>query len=170
MPIIKDQKLAEDPYRRIDADDELPTGPVLVDLSTFAARREELLRHSELGVIVPSDVLLDEILEDLEHLTLIALDFPHFKDGRSYTKARQLRERYGFEGELRAIGDVLVDQLFFMHRCGFDAFELAESVDPEDALAAFARFSVLYQPGADEPRPLFRRAARPGPTDDLTTP
>jgi uncharacterized protein (DUF934 family) len=87
----------------------------------------------------------------------VEVNFPHFADGRGYSIARLLRERYGYEGELRAVGDVLRDQIFYLSRCGFDAFLLREDQDPADALAAFNDFSEAYQASVERPEPLFRR-------------
>ena len=94
---------------------------------------------------------------DAARLPVIAIDFPQFTDGRGYSHARLLRERYGYTGEIRAIGDVLRDQLFFMQRCGFDAFAVRPDRDPYDALKGLSDFSVTYQTGVDQPLPLFRR-------------
>lgn len=80
-----------------------------------------------------------------------------FTDGRNYSNARLLRDRYGYKGELRAIGDVLRDQLFYLHRCGFDAYALRADKDPYEALESLKDFSVTYQAATDEPLPLFRR-------------
>jgi uncharacterized protein (DUF934 family) len=91
---------------------------------------------------------------------VIALEFDQFKDGRSYSLARLLRERYKFNGQIRAVGDVLHDQLFYMRRCGVDAFELRPDRSAEDALRAFKEFSVTYQAAADDTRPLYRRFKR----------
>ncbi|MBU2038989.1 MAG: DUF934 domain-containing protein, partial [Gammaproteobacteria bacterium] len=82
---------------------------------------------------------------------------PKFSDGRGYSTARLLRERHGFKGELRSVGDVLIDQLFFMNRCGFNSFALRDDQDLNDALAAFATFTVCYQNDVNDQRPLFRR-------------
>ena len=93
----------------------------------------------------------------MQHFALIALEFPKFRDGRAYSYARLLRERYGFKGELRAIGDVLHDHLFFMAQCGFDAFALREDQDAQEALSVFGTFSDGYQTSVLRPVPLFRR-------------
>ena len=108
-----------------------------------------------------SDTVLDSVLyESLAAQPAIAIDFPAFTDGRGYTLARQLRERYGYRGEIRAVGDVLIDQLFYMHRCGFDAFLLREDQVVEDALNAQHTFSLSYQISIDTPEPLFLRRLR----------
>ena len=115
------------------------------------------VRDGGLGVWLQSHEQIEEIADDLQFFQVIALDFPVFTDGRHFSTARLLRERYGYKGEIRAIGDVLRDQLFFMHRCGFDAFAVRPDRDPYDALQALQDFSVTYQTGVDQPLPLFRR-------------
>lgn len=90
-------------------------------------------------------------------LTLIAVQFPKFTDGRGYSIGALLRTRHGFKGELRAFGDVGRDQLFYLKRSGFDAFRLADHRDPHAALAGLADFSVRYQASVDDPIPLFRK-------------
>nr|WP_310638858.1 DUF934 domain-containing protein [Burkholderia gladioli] len=87
------------------------------------------------------------------------MDFPRFGDGRGYSTAHLLRNRHGWTGELRAIGDVLRDQLNYMSRCGFDAFAVRADRDPHDALNAFTEFSERYQGAVDDAVPLFRRRA-----------
>ncbi|MCQ4347107.1 DUF934 domain-containing protein [Pseudomonas stutzeri] len=115
------------------------------------------VRDGGLGVWLQSHEQIEEIVDDLQYFQVIALDFPAFTDGRHFSSARLLRERYGYTGEIRAIGDVLRDQLFFMQRCGFDAFAVRPDRDPYDALKGLSDFSVTYQTGVDQPLPLFRR-------------
>ena len=114
-------------------------------------------RDGGLGVWLQSHEQIEDIADDLGQFQVIALDFPAFTDGRHFSTARLLRERYNYTGEVRAIGDVLRDQIFFMHRCGFDAFAVRADRDPQDALKALSDFSVTYQAAVDEPQPLFRR-------------
>lgn len=114
-------------------------------------------RDGGLGVWLDSDEEAEEIGEDAAQFQVIALNFPAFTDGRSYSNARLLRDRYQFKGELRAIGDVLRDQLFYMARCGFDAFAVRADKDPYEALESLKDFSVTYQAATDQPLPLFRR-------------
>ena len=114
-------------------------------------------RDGGLGVWLDADEEAEEIGADVEHFQVIALSFPAFADGRNYSNARLLRDRYGYKGELRAIGDVLRDQLFYLRRCGFDAFALRADKDPYEALESLKDFSVTYQAATDEPLPLFRR-------------
>ncbi|WP_110665323.1 DUF934 domain-containing protein [Salinicola halophilus] len=111
-----------------------------------------------------SDVELDgELAEALALAPLVAIDFPSFTDGRGYTLARLLRERFGYTGEIRAIGDVLIDQLYYMRRCGFDAMALRDDQDLNAALRALSSFSVSYQPAVDLAEPLFARRKRERP-------
>jgi len=112
----------------------------------------------------PPDLVVLEVSDDpgalaatLGRIKAIAVRFPAFGDGRGYSIARLLRERYGYRGELRAIGEVARDHLYFMVQCGFDAFELRAGEDPKEALAAFNDFSEAYQATAARPLPLFRR-------------
>ncbi|MDH4573158.1 DUF934 domain-containing protein [Salinicola acroporae] len=121
-------------------------------------------RHADqdgLSPWLPSDTeLTPELAATLEKSPLVAIDFPAFTDGRGYTLARLLRERFGYAGEVRAIGDVLIDQLYYMTRCGFDALALREDQELEPALKALAAFSVSYQPAVDLNEPLFARRLR----------
>jgi uncharacterized protein (DUF934 family) len=114
-------------------------------------------RDGALGIWLDSDEEPESIVDALEHVQVIAINFPAFTDGRGFTYARLLRERFGYTGEIRAIGDVLQDQLFFMQRCGFDAYVIRADRDPEAALAGLNDFTVAYQTGVDQPLPLFKR-------------
>jgi uncharacterized protein (DUF934 family) len=131
---------------------------VVVPLATWFERREALIaRGGQIGVWLDSHEEPASIAGDLRHFSIIAVNFPQFTDGRGYSIARLLRERYNWRGELRAIGDVLHDQLFYLSRCGFDAFALRSGQDPHAALAAFGDFSEAYQASVERPQPLFRR-------------
>lgn len=162
MPIIRQRKIVEDDYVHVADGAELPDhGDVIVTLARYSEQRAALLeRGGRIGVRLRSDQHAREVAELLPELSLIAIEFPGFKDGRGYSTARLLRERFEFQGELRAVGDVLRDQLFYMERCGFDTFELKAGKDIQGALEAFSEFSVTYQGAADDPRPMFRRRAR----------
>lgn len=149
--LIRDGSLVDDEWRSVSDDEPLPAdGAVLVSLERWQGDREALLaRGTPVGVRLRSDQPPDQIAGDLDRFALVALEFPKFRDGRAYSYARILRERYGFEGELRAVGDVLMEQLHFMLRTGFNAFEL-ESDDPlAQYETAKADFSVWYQPTGD---------------------
>jgi uncharacterized protein (DUF934 family) len=165
MRVIKDRKIVDDGWTLLAPDAPIPpSGDVIVSVAQWTAYNASLEaaaseRSGQLGVVLHSDELPEQI-EHLDRLPLIAIDFPKFGDGRGYTSARLLRQRFGYKGELRAVGDVLRDQLFYMARCGIDSFALKAGKDIEGALAAFDDFSVAYQAAADDPRPLFRRVAR----------
>lgn len=171
MALIKDRKVAPDNWQLLERaqDGAAPvipeTGEVIVDLSVWRELRARLIARED-GVGVWLDGAADpaDIAADLEHLALVAVRFDNFTDGRGYSIGRLLRERYGWRGELRAIGDVQRDQLYYLARCGFNAFALREGEDVEVALSAFNDFTEPYQAAVDQPTPLFRRreiATRP---------
>ena len=142
----------------VSFDDISNCDDLIVPLSLWREHGHALkARDGGLGVWLDSDEEVEEIGDDAHQFQVIALNFPAFTDGRSYSNARLLRDRFGFKGELRAIGDVLRDQLFYLHRCGFDAFAIRADKDPYEALESLRDFSVTYQAAADEPLPLFRR-------------
>lgn len=150
MPLVKNGAVAPDTYAVADADGPLPEGAVIVPLARLLAEGEALSgRNTPLGVKVPNSADVSALAPYLGLLSLVALDFPKFRDGRAYTQARLLRERLGFTGELRATGNVLRDQLLIMARCGFDAFEIAKSGDVADFAKALASYSLFYQPTGD---------------------
>lgn len=142
-----------------DGSIEVPeSGDILVSLETWQANKEALIQHAgRNGLLINGDAELDDIIDDLDQLDLIAINFPKFADGRGYSLARLIRERANYHGELRAVGDVLRDQLFYLHRCGFNAFVIREDRDVEDALNAFKDFTVTYQADVHEERPIYHR-------------
>ena len=145
-------------YRHLDGEQPLVDGPVTVPLARWLEQREALRFHNgPVGVRLNGFDDPAELREDLRRLPLVALGFEKFTDGRAYSQARLLRERYGYGGELRATGDVLRDQLYFMRRCGFDSFELAEGQDPAQAAQAFDEIGVQYQTAADDLTPVRER-------------
>jgi uncharacterized protein (DUF934 family) len=140
----------------------LPLSPVIVPLATWLASRAELAARADVGVwLAPTD---DPALlaADVAALPVIAVDFPRFADGRGYSTARLLRDRYAYKGELRAIGDIARDQLYYLHQAGFDAFLLRDGKDAQDALASLRDFTDGYQATARR-TPWFRRAGRAAP-------
>lgn len=161
MRVIKDRQIVDDAWTLLEPGAPVPElGDVIVDLKTWNAGHAGFAtRQGRVGVKLASDESPEQI-EALESAPLVAVDFPKFSDGRGYTSARLLRERHGYKGEIRAVGDVLRDQLFYMARCGIDSFALKAGKDIQGALEAFNDFSVTYQPAADDPRPLWRRVAR----------
>ncbi|WLH81767.1 DUF934 domain-containing protein [Pseudomonas sp. FP2335] len=142
-----------------DQDGELPSGPLILSLARWLAYQatQPLHRMSLHGVWLGPDDELDDLAPWLYLVPMIALDFPSFRDGRAYSQAYLLRTRMGWEGELRAIGDVLRDQLSHMRQCGFTSFAIREDKSAEDALKGLSGMSVLYGRSVIEPRPLFRR-------------
>jgi uncharacterized protein (DUF934 family) len=140
----------------------IPQGKVIVPLKVWQAQRAALAERAELGVWIASSERPEELKDDLQHFALIAVDFPKFADGRGYSIGYNLRARLGYDGELRAIGDVLRDQLFYMQRVGFDAFAVREDKDIHDALLGLSDFSEPYQSSWDRKSPLFRRVQRDG--------
>ncbi|WP_092437768.1 DUF934 domain-containing protein [Collimonas sp. OK607] len=144
----------------------IPAGKVIVPFSVWQAQRAQLQDRAEIGVWLSSDAPADSVKEDLAHFAVIGVDFPKFTDGRGYSIAYNLRTRLGYNGELRAIGDVLRDQLFYMQRVGFDAFAVRADKDINDALKGLTDFSEKYQTSWDEKTPLFRRVQRQAVTQD----
>ena len=150
MPLIKHGEYARDDYAAADDASPLPEGPAIVSLARFQKEREALLaRNVALGVRLTSDQSPALLGEDVSRLSLIVLEFPKFRDGRAFSWARMLRTRLGFKGEIRAAGDFLYDQLAFMLRTGFDAFEVPEHITPELFRRALAEMRYVYQPAAD---------------------
>jgi uncharacterized protein (DUF934 family) len=168
--VIRGMSVVSDPWQRLElaADGSLPlvlsAGDIIVPLAMWESRREELLaRPDRLGVWLDSHEEPGAIAEDLRLFGIVAVNFPKVTDGRGYSIACLLRERYGWRGELRAIGDIWRDQLFFLASCGFNAFALREGEDPHAAVAAFGDFSETYQGSVRQPLPLFRRRRLPSP-------
>ncbi|OON63743.1 oxidoreductase [Massilia sp. KIM] len=165
--IIKGREIVDDDWSvlRLGEDAapetvEVPAGKIIVPLAVWKAQRNALADRPALGVWFAPDQLAAEIKDDLHRFAVIAVDFPKFSDGRGYSIAFNLRRRLGYAGELRAIGDVLRDQLFQMHRCGFDAYATRQDRSIVDALKGLSVFSETYQASVDQPVPLFRRAQR----------
>ncbi|HEY0436820.1 MAG TPA: DUF934 domain-containing protein [Phenylobacterium sp.] len=145
--------LAEDPFTQVPDDQEIPPGDVIVSLARFEAEGEGLLSEGRsVGVRLESHEAVETLAYDLPRIAVVALSFPKFGDGRAYSYARLLRERFGFKGQVRAVGDVLREQAGFMVRCGFDAFEPADGSTVEDWERATHRFRHAYQ-RSDDGRP-----------------
>ncbi len=159
MKVIKDNAIVEDEWQRLSkVDGDIPEGNVIVPFTCWLERKSEFTnRNGKLGVCIDGTVEAEEVAKDLEQFDLIALEFPRFTDGRCYSQARLLKDRYDYQGELRAVGDVLRDQLFYMKRCGIDSFELRSDKDFEDALNAFQEFSIKYQTAADGAAPIYKQ-------------
>lgn len=165
-PLIKHRTLVSDGWQRLADDQPLPEGtPVLVSWARWSAERDTLaLRSADtLGVLVnAAEVTPEELGRDAAHFGVIAFDFPAFSDGRAFSHASLLRARHGFRGELRATGRILPDQLHFLERCGFDAFDLPEPHDPARALVLFGEFSAAYQRARDALPPVMLERKRSG--------
>jgi uncharacterized protein (DUF934 family) len=147
---------AEDPFTLVSDDEGTPPGDVIVSLARFRAEGEQLAGQCRaVGVRLAAGEAPEALAPALDRLALVALEFPKFRDGRAYSAARLLRERLGFQGELRAVGDVLRDQAFQMVRCGFDAFEPADGSSPQAWTAAAGRFRHVYQRATDSRAPAF---------------
>ena len=169
--IIKDRVVVEDDWQVLtlsetDAPETvtIPSGRVIVPLKVWLAH-PELKDRSDLGVWFASDERFEDLqpvlAQNPQQFALIAVDFPKFTDGRGYSIAYNLRTRLGYTGELRALGDVLRDQLFYMQRVGFNAFAVRADKNIDDALKGLTDFSEKYQTSWDEKTPLFRRVHRP---------
>lgn len=171
--IIKNRNVVADDWSvlRLNEGDSadsvsIPAGRVIVPFSVWNAQRAQLLERAEVGVWLSSDAQADVVKDDLARFSLVAVDFPKFTDGRGYSIAYNLRTRLGYSGELRAIGDVLRDQLFYMQRVGFNAFAVRADKDINDALKGLTDFSEKYQTSWDEKTPLFRRVQRQAVSQD----
>lgn len=158
MPkIIKDLNVVEDSWQVWRDTENLPsTGGYIVPLALWQTHKDALQALGEIAVFLASDQSPKLLDADISRFALIAVDFPKFADGRGFSYGRELREQHGFTGELRAIGDFMRDQLFFLKRCGFNSFAL-ESDELDEALASFNDFSDAYQPSIDQALPAFRR-------------
>lgn len=156
MPLVETGTPSLSPYVRVADDEALPDGPVIVSAQRLLAESEALrARNGDLGVLWPNDRDVAELEPFLARLNLVALDFPKYRDGRAFSQARLLRERYGFKGQLRATGNVLRDQLLMMSRSGFDAYEIDKEADAAAFADALKSYSTFYQPTEDG-RPTIR--------------
>ncbi len=165
MPkLIKDRQIIDDGYQllTLNPDGGLPAippaGDVIVPLGAWLQQGQALLdRTGQTGVWIDSHEEVEQLGSAANRFALVAVRFPAFTDGRGFSTARLLRERYGYQGELRAIGDVFKDLLYYMQRCGFNAFAVREDKDIHEALKGLNDFCDGYQTSVDRPEPLFRR-------------
>jgi uncharacterized protein (DUF934 family) len=151
MPLVKQGRITTDLFVHVADGAELPgDGDILISAERFLADPDALLRRpGKTGVIWPNNRAVDDLVPHLGRLAAVALVFPTFRDGRAYSQARLLRERHGYDGELRATGQVLRDQFVFMSRAGFDAFEVKKDADAAAFAETMKRYSVFYQPTGD---------------------
>ncbi|HEY0061609.1 MAG TPA: DUF934 domain-containing protein [Telluria sp.] len=172
--IIKGREVVADDWSVLRLDEgqtadhvEVHEGKIIVPLQVWLAQRATLAERAHIGVWLAPDERADALKDDLAKFGVIAIDFPKFTDGRGYSIAFNLRKRLAYKGELRAIGDVLRDQLFSMHRVGFDAFATRQDRSIHDALKGLTVFSETYQASVDRELPLFRRVARDVPAEHI---
>lgn len=146
MQIIKDKKIIEDHWRHVADDAELPDGDITVSATRWRNERQQLLKRAgKIGLRLEAFEPVEAIAEDLAHFELIELNFAAFTDGRSFTQSWLLRNRFRYRGELRAVGNFMTDQVFYLHRTGVNAFQLESHDKIPAALAALNDFSVAYQ-------------------------
>lgn len=161
MQIIKDKTLTTDNWQLIrQTEDDMPIleEPFILPFPYWQTNKELLLKNSyKKGVWLSSDTKVEDIIDDLPHFALIAIDFPVSKDGRPYSTARLLRQRYSYKGELRAIGDIGIDHFFYLQRCGFNSFEIEAEKNSEGFLHRFKDFSICYQAAVDENPPIYKK-------------
>ena len=165
--IIKGREVVADDWSvlRLEETDNaesvaVPEGRIIVPLAVWLAQRDGLAARADIGVWIGADERPEALKGELDKFAVVAVDFPKFTDGRGYSIAFNLRKRLAYKGELRAIGDVLRDQLFSMHRVGFDAYATRPDRSIHDALKGLTVFSETYQASVDEDLPLYRRRQR----------
>ena len=167
MPkLVKDGAIVDNTWALIPkpegdaASADVPAGQIIVPLVIWLAQKNQLQARTDVGVWLDSDETADQLRDDAKHLPLIAVNFPGFMDGRAFSTARLLRERFGFTGELRAVGNFIRDQLCYLRRCGVNAFAFANpEANLDEAIKSLNDFNEYYQSSVDQPLPLFRRRA-----------
>ena len=148
--LIRNGAYAEDIYAPVADDAALPDGAVIVSLARFQKERDALLaRNAPIGVRLDASQNPELLGADVNHFSMIALEFPKFRDGRAFSWARMLRTRLGFDGEIRAVGDFLYDQVNYQHRVGFDAWEVPDHFTLEMFQRALQEMTNVYQPSTD---------------------
>lgn len=158
MALLKNSRLIPDRWQTVETvTDALKPGGVFVPLELWLDERGTLRGKSAIGVILPNDADPGVLADDYERLAAVALVFPGFADGRAFSQARLIRERYGFQGEIRARGPVIPDQYLYLLRCGFDSVEVPDDTDLEVWLRNARRYTTFYQAAADERVPAYRR-------------
>ncbi len=159
--LIKDKQIIDNEWTIVEkneATDITPASNSIIPVNVWLAQKDQLRSRSDIGIWLDSDDDLEAIATDIKQFPIIGINFPAFADGRNFSNARLLRERYNFSGELRAIGNFIRDQLCYLRRCGVNAFQFADtSVDLEKALTSLDDFDEYYQAAVDQPSPLFRR-------------
>jgi len=163
MKVINNRQIVEDSWQNIDDEsniEQLPSGKLIVSLSFWNNHKQTLsARDDALGIRLNPEDDVTDIAGDLASFELVVLQFPAFRDGRAYSQARNLRQHQNYQGEIRASGNVLRDQIAFMERVGFNSFEIDSHQDINDAINGFDEISIKYQASSDEPLPLYKRAS-----------
>lgn len=167
MPkLIKDGQIIDDSWSLMAKPEgdvaaaEVPAGQVLIPLSVWLAQKEALQARTDLGVWIDSDETAEQLGADAQRFAVVGVNFPGFMDGRAFSTARLLRERFGFSGELRAVGNFIRDQLCYLRRCGVNAFAFANpEINLDEAVKSLSDLQEYYQAAVDQPLPLFRRRA-----------
>jgi len=150
MPLIKNGAPASDSFVTVADDATLPDGAAIVSFARFQKERATLLaRNAPLGILLKPAESPESLGDDVQRLSVIVLEFPVFRDGRHFSWARMLRERLKYEGEIRARGHFLYDQIALTRRVGFDAWELPDGISPEQFQRALGEITNVYQPSAD---------------------
>ena len=161
MPLIENGRAVADTWVSLADDAALPAeGAIVVSFARWQAERDALsARTAPLGVRLPSNLTAGVLAPDLERFALVVVEFPKFRDGRGFSTARELRERYGFTGEIRAVGNIIADQYPLLVRCGVSTVEVPEGTDVETWARTLNTVTIAYQAsvGADEPLALLRR-------------
>lgn len=158
--------LANDTFVHLADEDAVPAREegVILSLARFQSEGPALIDQGRrVGVRLKSDEAVETLAYDLPRLALVALEFPKYRDGRPYSSAAVLRQRYGYNGEIRAVGDVLREQAFYMVRVGFDAFEFADGTGPDDLAHVAGRYRHVYQTASDRREPVFNERGKGGP-------
>ena len=160
MPqLIKDNRVVDDSWTILaDEAQSLPDGDLLLSYAQWQTFSDQIETHrGSIGVVIEGNAEIEDIIEPLLNLPLIAINFPKFADGRGFSLASLLRNRYNYRGEIRAVGGFIRDQLYLLSRCGFNAFKFTEDIDLSEAAKSLEDFSETYQVSADQESPLFRR-------------
>lgn len=160
MPqLLKDNRVIDDSWTALAEDAlSLPDGDLLLSYAQWQTFSDQIEAHrGSIGVVIEGNAEIEDIIEPLLNLPLIAINFPKFADGRGFSVASLLRDRYNYRGEIRAVGGFIRDQLYLLNRCGFNAFKFAEDINLSEAAKSLEDFSETYQVSADQENPLFRR-------------
>ncbi|WP_062269912.1 DUF934 domain-containing protein [Endozoicomonas arenosclerae] len=158
--LLKNNEVFQEEYQLLGAENsENESGTLLIQAKHLNQHQTLLQQNQPIGLFLDSDDELEDYEDQLEKFELIAINFPKFMDGRGYSLSRLLRDRYQFKGDIRAVGDVLVDQIFMMKRCGFSSYYLRDDQKAEDAIKALDTFTLRYQGSSDDPEPLYRKRA-----------